>query len=741
MRTLSFTLTLAALAGCAPGPDDDVHAASAVRPSGERAGAPVALGDEHTCAIQPGGRVECWGRNDRGQLGVAGGDRTLPTVVAASSGVDNVVALAAGANHTCALRADGTVRCWGDDAFGQLGNGSPPTEPIGGGFRAVAVAGLTRVTQIAAGGDTTCAVVASGMVFCWGRNDRGQLGRALPVGSGSHIPVPVSLLPVMGVNAVEVGVGRSFACARSSRGEVACWGDNTSGQILSGAVPAMTAEPRVPTTFVAAQLAVGDRHVCVRTDVGRLACWGAFGTPWPVPSGLAQVVAGRDYACAVQHDGEARCWGRPEAAALGMGFAWSASLARSVGSAVAAVYGGPANVCLESASGALQCFGANARGQVGDGTTSVAVTTATAVARAAPTDVDVVSVGWGHTCVRRRSGVASCWGDNGHRRVRDAATPYELAPVALPGSTTIGVVAGYYNTWATQATWWTTVRGDVSRGEGTLADNTTVRALGLDAGLTHACAVTGDGRVYCRGSDAFGQLGVDSVVTFVGPIQPAVGLTDAVEVATGLAHTCARRANGRVACWGFNSNGQLGDGTLTDRDVPTEVAGLTDAVAITAGALFTCALRADGRASCWGYNGDGQLGDGTYTDRATPAAVVSGLSDAVAIDAGGGHACAVRGDGTVACWGDNREGAVGTGTIVGTYATAQTVPTVLQAVAVSAGGATTCALMNLRRLLNPNDPSAGLSNFTLKCWGRNDRGQVGDGTTTQRRAPTVVPLT
>jgi len=96
---------------------------------------------------------------------------------------------------------------------------------------------------------------------------------------------------------------------------------------------------------------------------------------------------------------------------------------------------------------------------------------------------------------------------------------------------------------------------------------------------------------------------------------------DAVELATGYAHTCARRASGAVACWGNNYGGQLGDGTTTDRSTPAAVSGLTDAVELATGGFHTCARRASGAVACWGLNYSGQLGDGTTTDRSTPVPV------------------------------------------------------------------------------------------------------------------------
>ena len=134
-----------------------------------------------------------------------------------------------------------------------------------------------------------------------------------------------------------------------------------------------------------------------------------------------------------------------------------------------------------------------------------------------------------------------------------------------------------------------------------------------------------------------------------------------------MSHTCAILDDGSVSCWGSNNYGQLGDGTTTDRNTPTQTSSLgTDrtAVAITAGDYHTCAILDDGSVSCWGCNNYGQLGDGTTTDRNTPTQTSSLGTDrtAVAITAGAYHTCAILDDGSVSCWGDNGYGQLGDGT-------------------------------------------------------------------------------
>ncbi|MGC9079806.1 MAG: RCC1 domain-containing protein [Nanopusillaceae archaeon] len=197
-------------------------------------------------------------------------------------------------------------------------------------------------------------------------------------------------------------------------------------------------------------------------------------------------------------------------------------------------------------------------------------------------------------------------------------------------------------------------------------------------------------------------------------------------IAAGAAHTCALLSDGSIKCWGDNYDGQLGDGTNITRYTPVTVQGISNAVAIAAGAFHTCAVLSDGTVKCWGDNYYGQLGDGTDVTRYTPV-TVQGISNAVAIAAGYSHTCALLSDGTVKCWGDNEGGQLGdNGKAFSFSYTPVTVQNLSNVVAIAAGWDHTCAV---------------LSDGTVKCWGDNEGGQLGDGTNITRYTPvTVVDL-
>jgi alpha-tubulin suppressor-like RCC1 family protein len=269
-------------------------------------------------------------------------------------------------------------------------------------------------------------------------------------------------------------------------------------------------------------------------------------------------------------------------------------------------------------------------------------------------------------------------------------------------------------------------------GNGTLNDSSVLDPVSgittaprVVAGDEFACALLGDGTARCWGTGESGQRGDGSFGTFTpGDVPVAVsGLTGAVALAAGYGHTCALLADATMRCWGENREGQLGNGTTADPGTahPVAVSGITGVTAFTTGAYHTCAVLGDGTLKCWGRNGDGELGDGTWTTSSTPRPV-NGLTGVAAVSGGGAHTCAVLSDGTVQCWGENEFGQLGDGTTTGSL-----IPVLVRginsAVAVSAGWRHTCAL---------------LGDGSVQCWGQNDLGQLGDGTTTNRTTPVPV---
>jgi alpha-tubulin suppressor-like RCC1 family protein len=247
----------------------------------------------------------------------------------------------------------------------------------------------------------------------------------------------------------------------------------------------------------------------------------------------------------------------------------------------------------------------------------------------------------------------------------------------------------------------------------------------VSAGATYTCGVTTDDRAFCWGYNAEGQLGDGTTATSLTPVALAFGRR-LRQVRAGSNHTCGINPFDVAFCWGANFVGQLGDGTTTQRLTPVRVVGGLRWHEVSAGAGYTCGVTTDDRAYCWGNNGNGQLGDGTRTGRIRPAAVTGGLLFRQ-IDAGTAHTCAVSAaDYRAYCWGYDGFGQLGDGTA---GVNARPRPTAVAGTRrfdhVSAGDVHTCGVTRAGRGF---------------CWGRNDQGQLGDGTTAQRVTPVPIGL-
>ncbi|MBU3976575.1 putative Ig domain-containing protein [Propionicimonas sp.] len=242
----------------------------------------------------------------------------------------------------------------------------------------------------------------------------------------------------------------------------------------------------------------------------------------------------------------------------------------------------------------------------------------------------------------------------------------------------------------------------------------------IAAGWAHTCAINSSGALKCWGANSSAQLGDGTDIQRNTPTQ-VYGLTSqVVAVTAGNAHTCALTSDGLVYCWGANTQGQLGDGTLDYRLYPTRVSGLIYVTAIDAGAQNTCALSTLDTPFCWGDNSQGQIGDGTTEDRRT-ATWVHYLSGVKSLSAGGNHVCVVQNSGSVKCWGNNSKGELGNANLDD-----QALPVEVQG--LSTGGATVSSGTSHTCVVTTGN--------AVNCWGSNSSGQLGDNSTTDR--PTLV---
>jgi alpha-tubulin suppressor-like RCC1 family protein len=319
-----------------------------------------------------------------------------------------------------------------------------------------------------------------------------------------------------------------------------------------------------------------------------------------------------------------QCWGANTYGQLGDGTTGSRGLPASVIALAPDITGiasgGFPNCALRSTNGAVQCWGSNWAGQIGDGTT--------VGSRALPTDVTglssaikAVAVGFYHTCALTTTGGVQCWGYNNNGQVGDGTTTDRAVPTNVVGmaSGVAAITAGGYHTCALLLTGGVQCWGDdPDRPVPTNVTGLGSVATAIAVGGSHSCAVLTAGGVQCWGINNLGQLGdgtvsdFNSASTFLAPVSVSGLTARAVAIAAGNSHTCALLSDGGVQCWGMNSYGQLGDGNTTDVHGAAVRPGLAStATAVTTGSAHTCALLSTGGGmQCWGYNEYGQLGDG-----------------------------------------------------------------------------------------------------------------------------------
>jgi alpha-tubulin suppressor-like RCC1 family protein len=331
------------------------------------------------------------------------------------------------------------------------------------------------------------------------------------------------------------------------------------------------------------------------------------------------------------------------------------------------VSAGGAHTCAISGSDVL-CWGANDRGQLGDGST----TAHTDMGRVtAAVSFAAVSASADHSCALARSGAVYCWGGNDDGQLGTGDDTDHSTPTRVVGDRVYkAVVTGGGYSCALTVTgeaycWGRNSYGQLGTGSTASASTPakvaiSVRFVAITASTSHTCALDPVGAAYCWGQNGFGQLGDGSTILRTVPVPVAGGLFFRA-IAAGGAHTCAITSAGEAYCWGRNSYGQLGTGGMEQHDTPVSVTTNERMVTITAGTVHSCGLGSSGNAYCWGRNSYGQLGDGTTADHMTPTKV-TGVTGLTSIDASGSHTCAVTVTGATVCWGDNSDGQLGDGT-------------------------------------------------------------------------------
>jgi RHS repeat-associated protein len=610
----------------------------------------AAEGENFSLAVESNGNVYSWGKNTNGELGL--GNTTEEHTPQQITTLSNVTQVAATDASGFALKSNGTVWSWGYDGHGQLGNGETMNETS-----PHEIPGLTGVTQIAAGHQFVVAVKSNGTVWSWGANSSGKLGD----GTTTEKLSPVEVKTPEGVDITQVAAGRSFAAALSQSGTLYVWGSNSNGQFANGKEGA-TEESDVPVQITsisgATQIAAGDLSLAAIVN-GTLEVWGA--------DGYGQLgdntTANKDIPEQVNAFNE--------------------------GTRTALTEGADTTFLVRD-DGRVMAAGANAHGQLGDGTTTERHTPEAILAL---------------------------------HNVRSIASGTNA--LGASSNDTLAV------TWSGQL-WGTGANTDGELGNGT----TTARSqfeqisglsnvIGAAEGENFSLAVESNGNIYSWGKNTNGELGLGTTTEEHTP-QQITTLSNVTQIAATDASSFALESNGTVWSWGYDGHGQLGDGKTTSETGPHEIPGLTGVTQIAAGHQFVIAVKSNGTVYSWGANTSGKLGDGTTTEKLSPVQIktLEGV-DIVQVTAGKSFAAAISQSGSLYAWGSNSNGQYGNGKEGATEES--DVP--VQITGVS--GATQIAAGDVSL--------AAIVNGGVEVWGGDTSGQIGDNATANKDTPQKAP--
>jgi alpha-tubulin suppressor-like RCC1 family protein len=653
----------------------------------------VACGNFHTAVLLADGTVRTFGSNSDGGLGinVSGGTRQTPVPVL---NVTNATAVTAGAFHTVVLLADGTVRTFGFNAFGQLGVNDTTSRQT-----PVAVLNISTATAVSSHGSHTAALLADGTVRTFGYNNAGQLG----INDTTDRYTPVQVWGISS-SATAIACGYYSTAVLLSNGTIVMFGNNARGQ-----------------------LGVND-------TTNRL-------TPvqvWGISSSATFVAVGRYHTAILLSDGTVRTFGRNSEGQLGVNDTTSRLTAVQVSgiTSATALACGRYNSAILLQDGTVRTFGQNNFGQLGVNDTTSRLTPVQVIAAGAVTALGKVAGGGYHTAVLLKDGTVRTFGFNNQGQLGVNDTTQRNTPVQVWGisSSAVAVAGGSLHTAVLLNDG--TVRTFGYNNNGALGVNDTtsrltpVQVWGISSsaaavacGQYFTVVLLANGTVRTFGRNDNGQLGVNDTAQRNTPVQVWGISSSAVAVAAGLYHTAVLLADGTVRTFGWNNFGQLGVNDTTQRNTPVQVWGISSsAVAIVCGHSFTTVLLTDGTVRTFGRNSFGQLGVNDTTQRNTPVQVWGISSSATAIACGYYFNTVLLADGTMLTFGRNSSGQLGVNDT-----TSRLTP--VQVMGISSATVIGCGVAH---------NIVTLQDGTVRTFGRNDNGQLGVNDTTNRSTPVQV---
>ena len=664
------------------------------------------------------GTTWVWGNDPYGNLG-DGTDlkRNIPLLVAEDTGLVTATKAAAGKQYSLIIDASGQVWGWGYNEYGQLGDETniDKNKPV----KVAMDTGLTNVLAIAAGEYHSLAIDDTHQVWAWGANEDGQLGDGTTIDSNTPIKVAMDT----GLDhVIAIAAGEYHSLAIDATGQVWAWGANDYGQLGDGTDTSC------------------NKPIKVAADTGL--------------DPIIAIAAGDSHSLAIDITGQAWSWGSNRTGQLGDG----TNIARNKPGRVTADTGLASVIAIAAGryhsvtigdTGQVWAWGANKDGQLGDGTwddKNQPVLIATDKGFSAVVNI---TAGGKHNLIIDINNKIWAWGSDYYGQLGDGNSSQKITPVLVAQSTglttAVAISAGNEHSLVIDAVdqaWAWGYNGNGQLGDGTNTDrnkpnNVAVdtglaKVIAISAGYSHNLAIDDTGQAWAWGANWSGQLGDGTSTRRNKPIKVAVdtGLAKVIAIAVGHSHSLVIDATGQAWAWGANGSGQLGNGTNTNRTKPVKVAvdtGLSSVIAIAAGDSYSLAIDTSGQAWAWGANWSGQLGDGTTTSHNKPikVAIDTGLASVIAIAASNSSNLAIDGTGQAWAWGYNDYGQLGDGTN-----TSSNKPVKV---------ATDTGLTHVMAIAAATSHSLAIDNTGQAwAWGANWSGQLGDGTNTNRNKPTLV---
>jgi alpha-tubulin suppressor-like RCC1 family protein len=710
----------------------------------------LSAGYYHTLAIDTLGRLYSWGYNGQGQLGDNSGVNSSRSTAVNISGGSSWSSVGANRMESYAITKDGSLYTWGQNANGELGDGTTINKLI------ITKLGTSSWTIVSG----SKAIDINGRLFTWGDNAYGGLGDGTTLNKSSPVQ-----LGTRSWTTVSCNWDRTVAV--DTTGNLYTWGVNTYGGLGDGTTidksSPVIIQTIIPGTGTFSSWTItncGASHTVAIDTTGALYAWGYNATgqlgdgttinkqsPFKIgSSSWSKINSGISHTVAIDTTGALYVWGGNSLGALGDGTTINKSSPVKLGtSSWTSVSAGGSQTAGTTSANTLYTWGYtpyNLASGVNNSSPALVgypydvVTTSSFVS---------VSAGYSTTAAIDIVGNLWTWGYNGQGQLGDITTTSKSAPVQLQtGRSWSAVSAGQYHTAAlstanTAYLWGYNVNGQI--GDNTVSLRSSPVFLGIpnetlninsswsvvSAGQQHTAAVTTTGKLYTWGLNTSGQLGDGTTINKFSPTQ--IGSLSWSIVSAGFSHTAGLTTANTLYTWGINQYGQLGDGTVTNRSSPVLI-DVYPWTSVKAHYVNTSGVK-NGYNYVWGDNTNGVLGDGTTIGKSQPIIITNSkpFTSWKLIATGGVNPTSggISDDGSLWTWGDNTYGMLGNGIAGSTFTERQTVPQLLF------GNSWTILSVGV------NQHSAAIDTTgALYTWGGNASGQLGDGTTINKSSPIKI---